>query len=205
VEKSISEQLEDIKKLFSSLPQLVKETVDRAVEEKLSKQESINVETIPLVEPEPAPEEIESLFTGTTQELIPAAKKESFSPIPPQDISSANFGQEEINPQSHIIDYEMSGGGKGGRTQQCSRQKMSIGKRKNKFVDNKSVASGDADFDKKVRHAKIQKRPPAQKVIVTCNVCRRTFRIDPQLSPVRFEGNEGSTFRCDGCLPGRAH
>jgi len=94
----------------------------------------------------------------------------------------------------------------GGR--QCSRVQFQIKKRVNKFVDNKAYAAEDTLlFDNKVRsknsiaaHKFIQKRPPDVGVIVTCRGCNRRYKISSKMAPGRLEGDDKTTYQCDGCI-----
>ncbi len=119
--------------------------------------------------------------------------------------------EQEIRPRlekNSSLNEEVLEEGQGRGNKQCVRVAFSTAPRKNRFKDNISFAKEDTiKFDKKVRtqdsiqaHSFIQKRPPAQKIIVRCRNCSRRYKIDSKFAPQRLDSQDSSSYQCDNCI-----
>lgn len=92
----------------------------------------------------------------------------------------------------------------------CHRVPFDKSKKKNTWVDKKTIAMQDIEFDKKVRSEKslanrnIERRPKPKRVRVTCHIChKKHVLLDSSLAPAvigRKHGGERSLYTCDKCI-----
>jgi len=75
----------------------------------------------------------------------------------------------------------------------------------NRFRDDGSLFSQDAEFDKRVwagKKPEPRTRPKAKMVKAKCHSCGKTVEVSQALAPRRI-GEETAFFKCDRCIGGR--
>lgn len=112
-----------------------------------------------------------------------------------------------IEPEEEIIDLtKVSSGVKGKRGKQCHRVPITLGKKINRFIDDKKLAIEDYNnFDSKIKKTSKTTRPKPKKYKVKCCKCNEILIIHEDFLPPVYETSDdgAGSFICDNCIPGR--